>query len=223
MPAASSLPNRATSVASTVPVKVSLVSPAAARMPPWPAANSMSLAIDVLSIVVSRPPLSVTTPVPRDCGLVACNSPAVDARAAAVAVGARQHGGADTDLGHRAVAADRVVHRHEIAAVEGQRAAVEDLAIAELAGGAAIADLQGAGIDGGRSDVAVAAAEHERGAAGLPQRPDPAMASPTVTGSRPPRLKTNAPLLTIAPPPRLPLVPPLPTCSVPAAMLVPPV
>ena len=94
----------------------------------------------------------------------------VNDRATAVAVGARKGQRAAAGLGQRAGAGDRVAHGIGTGQVEHQRGAVGDAAAAELAAGAAIADLQSAGADGGKAAVGVGAGEGHSATAGFGDR-----------------------------------------------------
>ena len=63
-------------------------------------------------------------------------------------------------------AGDHARKRHRVAAVEGQRAVVGDVAD-DAAGRAAIAELQGAGADGGAARIGVVASQDGRAGADL--------------------------------------------------------
>src|SRR5690606_40399277 len=86
-------------------------------------------------------------PEPRGAG--------VDGGAARVGVGAGEGRGAAARLQERAGADDRPVERAGVAAVERQRAEVVDRAAGDRAGGPAIADVQQAVVDVGRTGIAV--------------------------------------------------------------------
>src|SRR5205814_785058 len=98
----------------------------------------------------------------------------IDGGAAAVAVAIGQDGGASAGLGHVAAAADGVVNRVRIAAVEGQIAIVGHGAAAQGASGAAVANLQGAAVDGGGPIVGVVPGEYHGAAARFDQEQEAA-------------------------------------------------
>ncbi len=98
-----------------------------------------------------------------------CSVPAADRRAAGIGVGAGQDERAGAGLGHRAGAADHAGIGERVAAVEDERAVVDDVA-GDAAGGAAVAELQRAGADRRRAGVGVGAGQRQRAGAGLGER-----------------------------------------------------
>ena len=84
--------------------------------------------------------------------------PRADRRAAGIGVGAGEDRGSGPGLGERAGAADHAGIGHRVAAVEDERAVVDDVAD-DAAGGAAIADLQRAGADRRGAGIGVGAGE----------------------------------------------------------------
>ena len=102
-------------------------------------------------------------------GAVALQDAGRHRRAAAVAVGARQDQHAGTCLGDRARAADRVDGRERVASIEHQAGMVDDVAAAQGAGRAAVADLQNAVCDDGAAAVKVVAGERQAAGALLDQ------------------------------------------------------
>ena len=100
----------------------------------------------------------------------------VDQCDAAVGVVAGEDDGAAAVLFHAAGAGDETRIGRQIAAVEGQVGVVGDVAGPERADGAAVADLQRAGIDQSNTAVGVVGCENQRTAAALHQ--------PTTTGDQ---------------------------------------
>ena len=78
-----------------------------------------------------------------------------DRRAAGVGVRSRERGGAGAEFVHRASAADAAVVGGIIRAVEGEGGVVGDVS-GDRTAGAAIAELQGAGGNGGGAVVGIA-------------------------------------------------------------------
>ena len=93
----------------------------------------------------------------------------VDRRAARIGVGAGKDQGSRAGLRQRARAADRPRIGHAVAAVEGERAVVGDIA-ADRAGGSASAHLQRAGADGRAACVGIGACQDQRAGARLGER-----------------------------------------------------
>ena len=101
----------------------------------------------------------------------------VDRGGAGVGVVGRQRGGAGADLVERAGAGDHAVVLVGVGAVEGERGVVDHVA-EDRAGGAAVAELQDAGVDGGEAGVGVVAAQDRRAGADLGER----AAAPKISG-----------------------------------------
>ncbi|KAK6023472.1 transporter, major facilitator family protein, partial [Ostertagia ostertagi] len=106
-----------------------------------------------------------------------------DGGGAAVGVGAGQREGVAALLVQRTGAADGVGDGDGVAAVDDQRAVVGDGARAQRAGGAAIADAERAGIDGGGAAVGVGAGQRGRAGGLLHQVAVPAMTAATRAGA----------------------------------------
>ena len=147
--------------------------------------------------------------------------PGADGRATGVGVVPLENGRPRPGLLQRAAAADVAGDADGIAAVEDQRAVVDDVAEAERAGRAAVADLKRSGGNRRGTGIRVGAGEMVVPAPAWTSAPLPLIALASVTVSL--RLTLRVPSLTIAPAPMLPDVPPSPICKVPAPIVVAPV
>ena len=93
----------------------------------------------------------------------------IDGRAALVGVVTQQYGGASALLQQATRATDIVGNRAGVTAIKGQRAIVDDRACAQIACGAAIAQLHRAAADGGGAGIAVGARQNQGASAILRQ------------------------------------------------------
>ena len=92
-----------------------------------------------------------------------------DRGAAAIGISRGQDGGAAAELGESAGSGDDAAEGQRVGAVDGEDAVVGDVA-GNRSARAAIAELQGAGVDRGSAGIAAVAGEDQRSRASLPQR-----------------------------------------------------
>ena len=109
----------------------------------------------------------------------------LDRRAARIRVRASKNQRPGTHLLERPGAAESAADRQRVAAVEGERAVVDEGARTELPGGAAVSDLERAALDRRRSGVAVRTGQDGRAAAALHERASPADRAAERHGVRP--------------------------------------